>query len=149
MFIKTTIIYFVLFFFLFTIIFHVTDGCFIVSKIRVQFDNRLPANIPKPLVVHCQTEEDDLGNHTLTPGQRWGFDLCEKPFTTKVTCELHWNGLYRNHIIAFNAKWFNSPCSGAVHCVWTVNAKGATLPHGEFHYWENLPPPNFNSIPKI
>ncbi|KAL3619273.1 hypothetical protein CASFOL_036843 [Castilleja foliolosa] len=137
--IKTTIIYLILSFFLFTAVFHKANGCFIIPKVHVQFDNRLPTNIPKPLVVHCRTEEDELGNHTLTPGQSWGFSFCQKPFITKAICELHWNGLYRNHIVAYNAQWVSVPC--AKECIWVVTEKGATLPYGDFHYWENLPKP--------
>ncbi|GFP91874.1 hypothetical protein PHJA_001331600 [Phtheirospermum japonicum] len=144
MLIKTTIIYLALSFLLSTNLFHGTNSCFLRPKFHVGFYNRLPANIPKPLFVHCKSKDDNLGNHTLMPGQSWGFSFCDKFLSTLFICELHWNGLYRNNIVAFNAKWFFYPCDG-YKCIWTVSASGATLPKGDFHYWENLPP-MFGSI---
>ncbi|GFQ05820.1 hypothetical protein PHJA_002726100 [Phtheirospermum japonicum] len=120
-------------------LFHGADSCFLRPKYHVGFYSRLPANPPKPLLVHCKSKDDNLGTHTLMPGQSWGFNFCSKPFSTLFICELHWNGLYRNNIVAFNDLWFFDPCE-KYKCIWTVSASGATLPNGDFHYWENLPP---------
>ncbi|KAL3655057.1 hypothetical protein CASFOL_000843 [Castilleja foliolosa] len=146
MFIKITVIYLVQIFLLFTIIFRGADGCFILSKVHVTFNSHLPANNHKPLVVHCWSSEDNLGSHILMSGQSWGFSFCQKPFKTKFICELHWNGFYINHLVAFNTMWFKDMCDK--ECMWKVTEQGATLQHGKFHFWDNYPPMS-NSIPPI
>ncbi|GFP91866.1 hypothetical protein PHJA_001330600 [Phtheirospermum japonicum] len=145
--IKTIIIHLALSFLLFTNLIHQANCCFF-SKIHVGFYNHLPATPPKPLYVHCKSKDDNLGTHTLTPGQSWGFNFCSKPLATLFRCELHWNGMYLNNVVAYNARWviFN-PCHKS-DCTWTVSEAGATLPHGVFNYWDNLPP-KFKPVSQI
>ncbi|XP_056850724.1 S-protein homolog 9-like [Raphanus sativus] len=55
-------------------------------KDSVHFKNSLqPKNI---LRIHCVSEEDDLGDHLLNPGQTYNFSFYESIFTTKVDCVL-------------------------------------------------------------
>ncbi|KAL0708338.1 hypothetical protein Bca4012_074764 [Brassica carinata] len=58
-------------------------------KDSVHFNNSLqPNNILK---VHCITDEDDLGDHLLNPGQTYDFSFHESVFRTEVNCGL-WQG---------------------------------------------------------
>ncbi|KAF8097314.1 hypothetical protein N665_0291s0023 [Sinapis alba] len=58
-------------------------------KDSVHFKNSLqPNNILK---VHCISDEDDLGDHLLSPGQTYDISFYESIFTTKVNCVL-WQG---------------------------------------------------------
>ncbi|KAG2273747.1 hypothetical protein Bca52824_056302 [Brassica carinata] len=43
------------------------------------------------LKVHCITDEDDLGDHLLNPGQTYDFSFYESIFKTEVICGL-WQG---------------------------------------------------------
>ncbi|GFP82853.1 hypothetical protein PHJA_000428400 [Phtheirospermum japonicum] len=135
MFTKITTIYIVLSYLLFANIFRGADSCFLYYKVHVTFINHLPAYFPQPLLVHCASKDDDLGNHTLTLNQRWGFAFCVKPFSTLFKCQLHWNGL-KLSIDAYDAMWVLNPCDKG-NCAWTVSAGGAGLPRGNFHSWED------------
>ncbi|KAF2537353.1 hypothetical protein F2Q70_00006002 [Brassica cretica] len=58
-------------------------------KDSVHFNNSLqPNNILK---VHCITDEEDLGDHLLNPGQTYDFSFHESIFRTEVNCGL-WQG---------------------------------------------------------
>ncbi|KAL3650011.1 hypothetical protein CASFOL_006414 [Castilleja foliolosa] len=132
MFIKTIIIYIALSFLLYG-----SDSCFLIDRVHVNFINHLPNEFPQPLLVHCASKDDDLGNHTLTFNQMWGFSFCVIPFTTLFKCDLHWTGLGLNlNVDAYDASWVKNPCDKS-NCTWTVSVGGANLPNGDFHSWKD------------
>ncbi|KAL3641870.1 hypothetical protein CASFOL_012685 [Castilleja foliolosa] len=137
MFTKSTIIYIALSFVLFAYLFQEADSCFLYYKLHVNIYNNLPP-IEPPLSVHCKSKDDDLGNHTLTRNQTWGFSFCLKLFSTLFWCDLYCDGLSLN-MVAYDAKWDYNPCKKG-NCTWTIDAYGAKLPKGEMIYW-NRPPP--------
>ncbi|CAN6917843.1 unnamed protein product [Brassica oleracea] len=59
------------------------------EKDSVHFNNSLnPNNILK---VHCISDQDDFGDHFLSPGQTYDFSFYESITKTKVDCDL-WQG---------------------------------------------------------
>ncbi|GFP94468.1 hypothetical protein PHJA_001591200 [Phtheirospermum japonicum] len=145
MFTKTTISCLALFFLLSTNLFHGAAICFLYPKVHLTFYNHLPTKHPdRPLLVQCKSKDDNLGNHTLMHGQTWGFSFCSIPLKTLFTCKLHWSG--RNMaIVAYDGSWVLKRCNWG-KCTWTVTASGASLQHGEFHYWGQNPSPRSGSI---
>ncbi|KAI3472884.1 hypothetical protein Pfo_031200 [Paulownia fortunei] len=94
--------------------------CLFSRHLTVFVVNGLPPNSP-PLLLHCASGDDDLGNHTLTTGQNFHFDFCVN-FTTLFFCHLWWNG--KN--IAFNVYdsfWPIQFCINNV-CYWEAKSDG-------------------------
>ncbi|CAA0825320.1 Plant self-incompatibility protein S1 family [Striga hermonthica] len=65
-------------------------ACFITYKITVRVINNLPSG-SEPLIVRCQSKDDDLGYHTLTVNQEFKWSFCERLFGhTLFFCHLWW-----------------------------------------------------------
>lgn len=60
--------------------------------------NKLPQNSP-PLMVHCASKNDDLGNHTLTFNQEFSWKFCENFFwNTLLHSEATWGKKTRRRL---------------------------------------------------
>lgn len=57
-----------------------------IGEMSVTIFNQMPAG--SSVTVRCQSADDNLGQHVLWPGQRWGFGFHLNLFnTTLFTCE--------------------------------------------------------------
>ncbi|XP_024195692.1 S-protein homolog 5, partial [Rosa chinensis] len=78
-----------------------------------------------PLIVHCKSKNDDLGDHTLWINQefRWYFGL-NFWFTTLFYCNFKWDS-QEKHIDVFNTP-DESPleCMENEECFWKVTEDG-------------------------
>ncbi|GFP82854.1 hypothetical protein PHJA_000428500 [Phtheirospermum japonicum] len=132
--ITTNVIHLGLSFILCAILFRGGESCFF-TKFHVVFVNKVPKDHGAvPLVVSCWSSDDNLGTHTLTPDQTWGFSFCDKPFATLFRCNLQLGDL-KMFMHAFDSKWYPSPCTRQDLCLWTVNEEGAILPRGKMILW--------------
>ncbi|KAI3448062.1 hypothetical protein Pfo_004727 [Paulownia fortunei] len=97
--------------------------CFFSRDYTVYVVNQLPSNSP-PLLLHCASGDDDLGNHTLTVGQNFNFDFCIN-FKTLFFCHLWWNGKTLSFDV-YNSFWHTKSCPKGV-CDWVVKSDGIYL----------------------
>lgn len=124
--------YLLLCFILSAYLFHEGKSCFFLNRFDVHIRSNLPSN-SEPLLVHCESKDDDLGNHTLTTDQEFHFHFCERPFTTLFHCHLQW-GKKGNSFEAYNAKWHGNPCHGS-DCVWVAKTDGIYLGIDKRYDW--------------
>ncbi|KAI3470479.1 hypothetical protein Pfo_027142 [Paulownia fortunei] len=99
-------------------------ACFFNSiyKFEVHVVNNLPPNT-EPLLLHCASKDDDLGNHTLTLNQDFHFQFCLKPLFTLFFCRLRW-GKKNKSFDVFNARWVPViPCTHH-QCYWAAKSDG-------------------------
>lgn len=99
-----------------------TTSCVFVPKYTVYVANNLPPNTP-PLLLHCASKNDDLGNHTLSINQEFRFAFCEQPLVTLFYCRFQWNG--KNlPIDVFNASWKDNRCRYNHLCYYGARSDG-------------------------
>ncbi|RID67921.1 hypothetical protein BRARA_C00122 [Brassica rapa] len=58
----------------------------IKMKNSVHFINSLAGN--NVLKIHCRSDEDDLGEHLLKPGEVYDFSFYDSIFGTRINCDL-------------------------------------------------------------
>lgn len=104
--------------------------CTVTSLITVYIASNVPPNTP-PVVVHCKSKDDDLGNHTVARNQDYHFDFCTNSYTTLFFCNIWWEN---KHIVfdAFHQTWRKPNCDYGT-CYWLVKSDGI--------YYSNFFPP--------
>ncbi|PIN24460.1 hypothetical protein CDL12_02811 [Handroanthus impetiginosus] len=101
--------------------------CFATYRYEIHVINNLP---PKsaPLVIHCASGDDDLGNHTLTYKQDYHWDFCENfVFSTLFFCHFRW-GTKEKALEVFNAHWRKRCDDG--YCYWEARNDGLYVSTG-------------------
>ncbi|KZV24248.1 hypothetical protein F511_01730 [Dorcoceras hygrometricum] len=107
-------------------------SCTLTSQYTVYIVSNLPPNTPM-LSTHCWSRDDDLGSHTLAPGQNYNFNFCESAEgSTKFTCRLWWNGKDKTFDV-FSSSWTFEPCDKTGTCNWFAKEDGI--------YFSNRNPP--------
>ena len=100
----------------------------LLPKIEVGIYNDIHINKTTPLIVHCASKDDDLGNFTLHPKHEnhWVF----RPSiwgTTRFSCEFLWGRKHRAFRV-FNDHWRDRCNAPDVHdrnlCFWVVRSDG-------------------------
>ncbi|KAL9165662.1 hypothetical protein ABFS82_06G185400 [Erythranthe guttata] len=72
--------------------------CILTTKYTVYIVNSLPRN-SLPLIAHCASKNDDLGNRTLQAGQSFNWSFCDSYIeNTLFFCNFRWGSKHR----AFN-----------------------------------------------
>ncbi|XP_073137731.1 S-protein homolog 29-like [Henckelia pumila] len=114
-------------------VFRVARSCTLTSQYDVSIISNLPPNTPE-LSMTCWSKDDNLGKHTLAPGQNYSFSFCESAWgTSKFTCHVWWiNGKDKTFDV-YDSDWDNEPCDKSDHCYWFVQADGI--------YFANRNPP--------
>lgn len=107
------------------------QSCTLTSGYHVFVIDSLPPNTPK-LSMKCWSRDDDLGNHTLVPGQNFNFNFCESAWGSLFTCHLWWNGKDKTFDV-YNSDWENEPCDKTHQCYWFAMQDGI--------YFSNRNPP--------
>ncbi|KAI5651141.1 hypothetical protein M9H77_37146 [Catharanthus roseus] len=98
---------------------------------RVEIRNSLPNNTKTPLVFRCQSKDDDLGYHSLTPGGEyyWDFDL-NFFMSTLFFCHFYW-GPKDSVFDVFTWKLAKKNCDSSWFflnkCVWFVTEDGFSI----------------------
>ncbi|KAI3469898.1 hypothetical protein Pfo_026561 [Paulownia fortunei] len=92
-------------------------------------------NHSKPLVVHCRSKQDDLGQHSLQVGQEfmWHFKV-RFDGSTLFSCDVKQGKLVK-HFDAFNASIEGSECAENGRCYWLVAEAGFYFSADDFT-WE-------------
>ncbi|KAI3469943.1 hypothetical protein Pfo_026606 [Paulownia fortunei] len=113
------------------VFFHILSTCFLQTMARTCFatpeykvhivNDILPIS-KSPLLVHCASGDDDLGNHTLYYEGDFNWSFCEHIFfRTLFFCHVRW-GSKTISFDAFNSK-HNKDCTSGV-CYWEAQTDG-------------------------
>ncbi|EEF44311.1 S-protein homolog 21 [Ricinus communis] len=101
-----------------------TDKLFCI-KYRVHVMNGLSSN-ENPLYIHCQSRDDDLGDHTLNVGGDFNFKFRIKLIgpNTWFSCDMVW-GSKHQHVDVFRQK-VEGPmcCADGNSCYWRAQDDG-------------------------
>lgn len=86
----------------------------------------------KPLIIHCKSKDDDLGEHSLKVGEdfRWHFKI-NIWFSTLFFCDFNWGQMSRT----FNVFTFRKEgkfCSKTGNCYWLPTERGFYLSNDNF-----------------
>ena len=82
-------------------------GCFLTSKHHVHILSNLPSNSPS-LKVHCESGDDDLGDHFLYPNQDYQWSFCpDVTPTTIFFCRFFW-GKKKQNFEVYREKFFKA-----------------------------------------
>ncbi|GFP90066.1 hypothetical protein PHJA_001150400 [Phtheirospermum japonicum] len=87
--------------------------------------------------MHC---DEELGNHTLKPGEDYHFDFSKGP-KTLIFCHLWWNGKNIGFDV-FRTSWKDEYCVKSHNvklCGWLVRPDGIYIA-------ENVPPRSFTRV---
>lgn len=110
-----------------------------LSPFEVYIGSALPKNSPDPLTIHCYSKEDDLGYHTLKPGQFFKWDFFMNLFSnTLYSCSFVW-GSKKTSFEVFNADLTPKCEAGMLSvydvCYWYVRDSGFSLLETKLHDW--------------
>ncbi|EYU39848.1 hypothetical protein MIMGU_mgv1a017653mg, partial [Erythranthe guttata] len=111
--------YFLVFFILYACYFREGKSCFPIPRVHVYISNEFSQSSDS-LLVHCKSDDDDLGTHSLTVHQDFHFDFCVKPFRTLFYCYLTC-GKRTASFDVYNAKWTSIPCQSHKNCAYVAN----------------------------
>ncbi|KAM5563202.1 S-protein [Rosa sericea] len=99
----------------------------------------------RALVVHCKSDVNDLGTHTLYPGGdfNWNFHV-NLPGTTRFTCDFHADKQHASFDVFWKESqhmWLRTKCNWKA-CFWTAKDDGIYLKNvpenrdERIHPWE-------------
>lgn len=97
---------------------------------EVHITNNLPSNSP-PLLLHCASLQDELGNHTLYTGDDflWGFRV-NLFLSTMFFCRFRWSSNNVSHEV-FNKNMGDNCVDvkgfGNFKCLWSIRSDGFFL----------------------
>ncbi|KAK1566889.1 hypothetical protein Q3G72_005603 [Acer saccharum] len=78
----------------------------------------------KPLVMHCWSEDDDLGEHTLWKDNEFHFSFRESFIGwTHFYCEMHHDKQFKKIDVYDSAKEYTK-CTYTLNCYWMVDEGG-------------------------
>lgn len=96
--------------------------CIFTPSYTIYVANKLPPN-SAPLIAHCQSKDDDLGNHTIAVGQNYNWSFCENAAgNTLFFCHLYW-GSKQAVFDVFSDPELANKCSKNV-CYWEAQSGG-------------------------
>ncbi|KAL6973485.1 hypothetical protein U1Q18_027672 [Sarracenia purpurea var. burkii] len=106
---------------------------FSAEEVHVSIKNRLGEG--KTMSIHCQSKDNDLGNHTVADGGKFGWDFSPNIWgTTLFYCDLAWDRVGEYHFDAYNFGRDSGRCKS--QCLWLVAREGVYGLNGETNLWE-------------
>lgn len=100
------------------------------KKYYVFLRNKLPQN-SNPLVVHCVSKDDDLGQHTLYLNQQIQWHFCDNIRNTRFRCYFWWNNQKAIIDVFSQSVELKKLCSnhqeGSDVCTWETREDGFYL----------------------
>lgn len=95
--------------------------CFFTPGYEVYIVNNLPQQSP-PLMIHCASKNNDLGNHTLYLNQEFYFKFCESFIAVTIfSCQFSWDSKKKD-LDVFNAN-SRKLCKTGL-CYWAAKSDG-------------------------
>ncbi|KEH25284.1 putative plant self-incompatibility S1 [Medicago truncatula] len=99
--------------------------------------NKVLAPTPADITVHCKSKDDDLGDHTLMPGESYVFSFkpTHLPFkNTLFFCSFTWPGNPHRHYLDI----YDEAHDECKHCSWDINVNGGCLNDGKCVPWKSI-----------
>ncbi|KAL7124374.1 hypothetical protein ABFS83_14G044400 [Erythranthe nasuta] len=90
---------------LFLYLVHMIEAVSFLRKTDVHIYNDLPKN-SKSLLLHCASKNDDLGNHTLYPGQEFSWSFRTNIVSTTLFFCHFWWGSKQSAFDVFDSNWY-------------------------------------------
>lgn len=104
-----------------------------VDAKHVSIKNKLGSG--KNMTLHCQSKDDDLGEHNIAYGDEFSWDFSDNIFgTTLFFCDLGWERVQEYHFDAYSFGRDNVRCNTG--CSWLVSAEGIYGLNGQTGFWE-------------
>ena len=83
------------------------------------------ANNAKPLIIHCHSNDDDLGQHTLWNNQEFRFKfIVHFVKTTHFVCNFNWGSKSLEDITVFKNAVETKTCKKTGNCYWKALEDG-------------------------
>ncbi|KAK6265923.1 hypothetical protein QUC31_016760 [Theobroma cacao] len=83
------------------------------------------ADNAKPLIIHCHSRDDDLGEHTLWKDQEFRFKfIVHFVKTTHFVCDFNWGSKSLDNISVFKNDAETSSCRATGNCFWKAEEDG-------------------------
>ncbi|CAN4103373.1 unnamed protein product [Withania somnifera] len=104
----------------------ITNALNFKPTITEVFVSDLPQNT-SPANVHCQSGDDDLGVHTLNPGDKFDFSFHQNFWgRTRFYCNFEWGPKHNSFDVFYKQK---SPCrfkffKDDIYCTWLLKDSG-------------------------
>jgi len=90
----------------------------------------------KNMTLHCQSKDNDLGQHNVAYGDEFGWNFSDNVFgATLFYCDLGWQNVKEFHFDAYSFARDKVRCDGA-GCSWLVSAEGIYGLNGQTGFWE-------------
>ncbi|KAK0607536.1 hypothetical protein LWI29_016343 [Acer saccharum] len=102
---------------------------------HVSITNRLGNG--KNLSLHCQSKDNDLGQHNLADGTEFAWDFSVNAWgTTLFYCDLEWEGVQQYHFDAYAFDRDYVRCQ--TQCLWLISTEGIYGLNGQTGFWEYI-----------
>ncbi|XP_010040377.3 self-incompatibility protein S1 [Eucalyptus grandis] len=120
------------------IIFLLLTGSFFAlafSEVHVSVKNRLGSG--KNMTLHCQSEDDDLGEQNVADGSEFGWDFNVNVWgTTLFYCDMGWESVQDYQFDAYSFARDLVRCDA--QCLWLVSEEGMYGFNGQTGFWEYI-----------
>ncbi|XP_058084013.1 self-incompatibility protein S1-like [Magnolia sinica] len=105
------------------------------DKVHVSLMNRLGGG--RSMNVHCQSKDNDLGEHIVTDGGEFGWDFSVNVIgTTLFYCDMGWDKVSEFHFDAFSFDRDWRRCTS--QCLWLFSKEGVYGLNDQTGFWEFL-----------
>ncbi|KAI9195691.1 hypothetical protein LWI28_017214 [Acer negundo] len=102
---------------------------------HVSITNRLGNG--KNMSLHCQSKDNDLGQHNLADGTGFAWDFSVNTWgTTLFYCDLVWEGVQQYHFDAYAFDRDYVRCQ--TQCLWLISTEGIYGFNGQTGFWEYI-----------
>ncbi|KAL8058891.1 hypothetical protein ABFX02_03G051400 [Erythranthe guttata] len=104
------------------------NSCHWTKEYQVMIVNNIDGQ-PSDLTFRCQSKNDDLGSHTISPSANWNWTFCNNLLKrTLYFCHFYW-GSKQQDFNVFTYKLGKEECGTGV-CSWTAKSDGFYLSDG-------------------
>ncbi|KAH7573921.1 hypothetical protein JRO89_XS03G0227200 [Xanthoceras sorbifolium] len=91
----------------------------------------------KNMSLHCQSKDNDLGQHNLADGTEFGWDFSANAWgTTLFYCDMEWEAVQLYHFDAYAFDRDHVRCQ--TQCLWLISAEGIHGLNGQTGFWEYI-----------
>ncbi|KAK7291766.1 hypothetical protein RIF29_07163 [Crotalaria pallida] len=100
---------------------------------HVSIKNKLGSG--RNMTLHCQSKDNDLGEHNIGDGDEFGWDFSDNVIgTTLFYCDLGWGNVQEFHFDAYSFGRDHVRCNSG--CSWLVSVEGIYGLNGQTGFWE-------------
>ncbi|XWS22417.1 hypothetical protein CRYUN_Cryun29cG0032100 [Craigia yunnanensis] len=111
------------------------DKVIIRVRYKVHILNGFADNA-KPLIIHCHSKDDDLGQHTLWTNQEFRFKfIVSFVKTTRFICDFNWGSNSADNITVFENTLETETCKSTGNCFWKAAEDGIYFSNNDQN-WE-------------